>query len=76
MRLHGRYIVSIAVIVAAAVGFVTPAHAQSASVPGVTSNSVKVCYIFSQTGIASSGYTEAGQRVQGTHRLARTPRVV
>jgi len=60
MRLHDRYIVSIVVIVAAAVGLVTPAHAQSASVPGVTPTSVKVCYIFAQTGVASSGYTEAG----------------
>ena len=69
MRLHRRYVVSILVVVATALAFIAPAHAQSTAVPGVTSNSVKVCYIFSQTGIASSGYTEAGNAFKA--RIAR-----
>ena len=68
MRLR-RYVVGSVVVMTAAVGLVTPAHAQSAAVPGVTPTSVKVCYIFAQTGVASSGYTEAGNAFKA--RIAR-----
>ena len=48
----------------ATAGLVSVAGAQSADAPGVTAKSIKIGYIFSETGAASSTFKDAGKAFQ------------
>jgi ABC-type branched-subunit amino acid transport system substrate-binding protein len=47
-----------------AVGLASVAGAQTDAVPGVTAKAVKIGYIFSETGVASSSFQDAGKAFQ------------
>jgi branched-chain amino acid transport system substrate-binding protein len=59
-----KFAAALALATVATAGLVSVAGAQSADAPGVTANSIKIGYIFSETGAASSTFKDAGKAFQ------------